>query len=108
MVRLAPALAPRMSAEDTLLVFARPIDGSRMPLAVLRRRAGDLPLSFRLDESMAMDQRHTIASAGRIVITARISRSGSAEPRAGDLEGTSVPVAPGARDVSVEIVRLIE
>ncbi len=107
-VRLASGLVQRMSAEDTLLVFARAVDGPRMPLAVLRRRAGDLPLSFRLDESMAMDQRHTIASASRIVVTARISRSGSAEPRAGDLEGASAPVAAGARDVVVEISRLIE
>lgn len=43
-------LAAQARPDDTLYVFARLAEGSRMPLAVVRARVADLPLSFRLDE----------------------------------------------------------
>ena len=37
-----------------MFVFARAAGGGRMPLAVQSARVADLPLRFRLDDSMAM------------------------------------------------------
>jgi cytochrome c-type biogenesis protein CcmH len=42
-----------------------------------------------------------------VVIEARISKSGDATPRAGDLTGRSVEVKPGARDVRVVIDQVL-
>jgi cytochrome c-type biogenesis protein CcmH len=106
-VRIAPALAERAAPGDTVFVFARPETGSRMPLALTRLRVSDLPAAFRLDESTAMGGGAGTSGAGRVVVVARVSKSGDAAPASGDLEGTSAPVAPGSSDVTVDVSRVI-
>ena len=78
-----------------------------MPLAVQKARVADLPLRFRLDDSMAMAPGMTVSSAKQVVVAARISKSGQATPSAGDLSGESGPVATDARDVAVRIDRVV-
>ena len=102
-VSLDPKLRDRVSADDTLFVFARAVNGPRMPLAVLRTTAGELPRNFTLDDSMAMAPAARLSGAGDVVVEARISKSGSATPSPGDLQGKSAVVKPGAQDVSVVI-----
>ena len=53
--RIAPALMAQVQPTDTVFILARPASGSRMPLAVLRLRAADLPRAFTLDDSNAID-----------------------------------------------------
>src|SRR5438105_14370500 len=102
-VRLAPALRKQVKPDDTVFVFARAADGPAMPLAVLRARAGDLPLQFALNDSMAMAQGMSVSAHARVVVTARVSKSGSAKPAPGDLQGASGPVANDASGVAVTI-----
>jgi cytochrome c-type biogenesis protein CcmH len=102
-VRLAPELASKVSPTDTLFVYARAAEGPAMPLAIVKRRAADLPLTFALDDSMAMSPTMTLSAFPRVVITARISKSGSATPQPGDLQGASAPVANSASGVSITI-----
>jgi len=78
-----------------------------MPLAVLRRTVGDLPIAFALDDSMAMAPAMTVSAHPRIVVTARVSRSGNARPEAGDLQGASKPMANDAKGVVVEINEVV-
>jgi cytochrome c-type biogenesis protein CcmH len=106
-VRIAPALAAKAAAGDTLFVFARAEGGSRMPLAVLRTSAGALPLDFSLDDSMAMSPMAKISSASAVRIEARVSRSGGAAPQSGDLVGTSEAVKPGASGVKIVIDKVL-
>lgn len=106
-VSLDPALRERVGATDTLFIFARAVNGSRMPLAVVRATAGELPRDFRLDDSMAMSPMARLSSATEVIVEARISRSGSANPAPGDLQGTSPPVKPGAHDVTIVIHDLV-
>jgi cytochrome c-type biogenesis protein CcmH len=102
-VRLSPALATQVSPGDTLFVFARAAEGPKMPLAVLKRQVKDLPLAFELNDSMAMTPGRGLSSFPRVVIGARISKSGSPLPKAGDLQGESGVVEPGAKGVLVMI-----
>jgi len=102
-VRLAPGLSKQVKPDDIVFVFARAAEGPPMPLAVLRARAGDLPLQFALNDSMAMAQGLTVSAYPRVVVTARISKTGSAKPSAGDLQGASAPVANDAAGVAVTI-----
>jgi cytochrome c-type biogenesis protein CcmH len=74
-----------------------------MPLAILRRSAHELPIAYTLDDSMAMAPGMGISSQPRVVVTARISRSGNARPQPGDLQGASAPVANDAGGVDVLI-----
>ncbi|WP_054448708.1 tetratricopeptide repeat protein, partial [Achromobacter xylosoxidans] len=88
--RIAPALMAQVQATDTVFILARPASGSRMPLAVLRLRAADLPRAFTLDDSNAMSPQALLSSAGRVRVEIRVSRSGTAMPQPGDLGGTPV------------------
>ncbi len=102
-VTLAKSLAGRAAPDDVLFVFARAVDGSRMPLAILRKRAKDLPLSFTLDDSLAMSPEATLSSVSKVIIGARISKNGNAMAQDGDLQGLGGAVAVGATGVQVEI-----
>lgn len=102
-VALAPVLMKQVGPDDTVFVFARPSQGSRMPLALLRKQVKDLPIVFTLDDSMAMSPASTLSQAGRVVVGARISKSGNAIPEKGDLAGQSVPVVVGTQGLKIEI-----
>ncbi len=102
-VSLAPDLRKQVKADDLVFVFARAAEGPPMPLAVLRAKAGDLPLTFALDDSMAMAQGLQVSAFPKIVITARVSKSGNAKPAPGDLQGASAPVKNDASGVKVLI-----
>ncbi|MFS8976352.1 c-type cytochrome biogenesis protein CcmI [Cupriavidus necator] len=88
---------------DTLFVYALPADGSRMPLAVIRRQARELPLSFTLDDAMAMRPDRKLSGQAQVILEARISASGRAAPQAGDLVGRTGPVAVGTEGVRIAI-----
>jgi cytochrome c-type biogenesis protein CcmH len=106
-VKLAPALAGKAAPDDTVFVYARAAQGSRMPLAILRKQVKDLPLSFTLDDSMAMSPAARLSSAQQVVVSARISKRGEAMPQPGDLQGQSSPVAPGASGLAIEIGQIV-
>jgi cytochrome c-type biogenesis protein CcmH len=91
-VQLAGALAAQAAPGDTVFVFARAADGPRMPLAILKMRVSDLPLNFTLDDSTAMSPQMKLSNFPRVIVGARISRSGDAMPRTGDLVGQVGPV----------------
>src|SRR5437879_4505624 len=99
----AYAKAAASASRDALFIFARAAEGPPMPLAVLRRQVRDLPVAFSLDDSMAMAPGLKLSGFPRVVVGARISRSGSATPQPGDLHGTSAPVANDATGVAVVI-----
>jgi len=102
-VSLSPGLASKVQPDDTVFIFARAAQGSRMPLAILRKQVKDLPYVFRLDDSMAMSPANALSGAEKIVVGARVSKSGNAVPQAGDYAGLSKPVSVGAVDVKLEI-----
>jgi cytochrome c-type biogenesis protein CcmH len=105
-VVLSPELAARVAAGDTLFIFARAEQGPRMPLAIVRRQAGDWPQRFTLDDSMAMAPNLKLSGFPGVVVGARISRSGQAMPQPGDLIGQGVAVAPGATGLRIVIDRV--
>ena len=102
-VKLSPALAGKASPNDTVFVFARPADGSRMPLAILRKQVKDLPLQFTLDDSLSMSPAAKLSAHKTVMVGARISKSGDAMPQPGDFTGLTEPVAVGSSGLQVEI-----
>jgi cytochrome c-type biogenesis protein CcmH len=102
-IRLSQALQKNAAPDDTLFVFARPADGSRMPLAILRKQVRDLPLDFKLDDSLAMPGAKALSSARQVIVGARISKSGNAMAQPGDLFGQSETVEVGATSIQFEI-----
>jgi cytochrome c-type biogenesis protein CcmH len=102
-VSLAPSLAAKAAPDDTVFIFARPAEGPRMPLAVLRKRVRDLPVTFKLDDSMAMTPAAKLSNYRQVVIGARVSKSGNPVAGPGDLEGLAGPVNTGANGIAVTI-----
>ncbi|WP_442769556.1 c-type cytochrome biogenesis protein CcmI [Zoogloea ramigera] len=107
-VDLAPALKAKTAPDDVVFIFARAAEGPRMPLAVVLTRAADLPREFTQDDSMAPGPESKRSSAGSLRIEARVSRSGDATAKPGDLRGESGPVQPGARKLSIVIDKVVE
>ncbi len=107
-VTIAAALAGKASPTDTVFVFARAAEGPRMPLAVLRKQVKDLPFDFRLDDSMAMSPAAKLSGAARVIVGARVSKSGDAIPQDGDLIGQTAPIAPGASGLKIEIADVVK
>ena len=106
-VTLSPTLVDKVSQNDTLFIFARAKTGPKMPLAILRLTAKDLPATFSLDDNMAMTPTMKMSSFPEVVIGARITKSGQAVPASGDLEGFSQPVKIGDKDVAIVIDQII-
>ena len=106
-VTLSPALGSKVRPDDSVFVFARPADGSRMPVAVVRARVGDLPLQFTLDDSRAMAPTAKISALSEVIVNARISRTGNAVPASGDLEGATEKVKVGTQGMALVIDRAI-
>jgi len=110
-VSLDPALAAKVSPGDTVFVVARPAEGGagpRIPLAVARTTVARLPYRFTLDDSMAMAANVKLSDHARVVVVARVSRSGSAAAQKGDIEGVSATVAPGATGLKLVLSRVVE
>ena len=101
-VDLDPALIAKVTPDDTVMVIAR-APGSRMPVAVLRKKALDLPLQFSLDDSLAMGPMTRISTVDKVEIEARISKSGMAQPESGDLISAVQTVTVGAKGVQLHV-----
>ncbi|TMH93294.1 MAG: c-type cytochrome biogenesis protein CcmI, partial [Betaproteobacteria bacterium] len=102
-ISLSSKLKQKTSPDDAVFIFARAAEGPPMPLAVLRKQVRDLPVAFSLDDSMAMAPGLKLSGFSRVLVGARISRSGNATPQPGDLQGISAPVANDATGVAVVI-----
>ncbi len=102
-VKLAPELAATVKPTDIVFIFARAASGPRMPLAILRKQVQELPVTFSLNDSMAMTPEMSLSKFPQVVVGARISKSGGANSQPGDLEGYSSPIANSTAGVSVVI-----
>lgn len=102
-VAIAPEITAGLAPTDTVFVFARAVEGSRMPLALRKMTVAQLPADFTLDDSMAMSANAKLSGVKQVVVGARISKSGGATPRPGDFEGFSPAIAVGSKNVKVVI-----
>jgi cytochrome c-type biogenesis protein CcmH len=104
-VVLDAALKGRAAPDDTLMVIAR-VPGTRMPVAVLRVRAADLPLQFTLDDALSMSPQARISMATEVEVEARISKSGLAQPESGDLISSVQTVKVGAQGLKIRVAKV--
>jgi cytochrome c-type biogenesis protein CcmH len=106
-VNLSDAVKAKVAPTDTVFIFARAAEGSRMPLALTSVKVSELPAKFTLDDTMGMSPDMKLSSVPSLIVGARVSKSGRPMPSSGDLEGLSKPVALGAKDVAVTIDRVL-
>jgi len=106
-VSLADDLLAKAKPDATVFIFARPVEGSRMPVAILRRHVKDLPLDFKLDDSMSMVPDVRLSQSAMVIVTARISQRGDVMPAPGDMQGLSAPVSVGSTGLRLEISEVL-
>lgn len=92
----------KFSESDVVFVYAKAKQGPRMPLAVARLTLGALPASVILDDTMAMVEGMNLSAFDQLVVSARISRSGSAIAQSGDYIG-QLDVADKSADVTLNV-----
>lgn len=107
-VQLHPSLADKVDPVDTVFVFARAADGPAMPVAALRKSVRELPFTFRLDDTFALNPAARLGNLSGIVVGARISKSGDAMPHPGDLQGYSGTVKLGAGNIVITIKDVVQ
>jgi cytochrome c-type biogenesis protein CcmH len=86
-VSIAPQLQKQISGTIPLFILARDPVAGGPPLAVQRRSSGDLPLRVELTERDAMIPARSIATVSKVLVVARLSRSGAPQQQSGDLYG---------------------
>ncbi|MES9855814.1 MAG: c-type cytochrome biogenesis protein CcmI [Sedimenticola sp.] len=91
-ISLAPELQQQVKGDEHLFVYARPLEGPRMPLAAVRIKVSDLPGSVVLSDAQAMTPQAKLSSFEYVLVGARVSRSGNAISATGDLKGEVMPV----------------
>jgi cytochrome c-type biogenesis protein CcmH len=107
-VSVADAVKGGIAPGAVLFVYARPADGSRMPLAILRQPAGAFPVGFKLDDTLAMAPQARLSLHREVTLVARISKSGDATPQPGDITGSLGPVKVGARDLKLVLNEVVK
>jgi cytochrome c-type biogenesis protein CcmH len=102
-VSVDKALAARVVPGATLFIYAKAADSPGPPLAVFRTSPTSWPVSFRLDDSLAMMPARKLSDFTRVIVEARLSRSGQALPVPGDLYVES-PVLQPAEGKRLDLV----
>ena len=89
-VRLDDDLSDSVAPTDTVFVVAKAAGGPAMPLAVVRKSVKDLPFEFVLNDSNAMVPQFALSAFEDVVVSARISKTGSATRSTSDYESETV------------------
>jgi cytochrome c-type biogenesis protein CcmH len=109
-VSIAPQILTQLKTALPLFILARDPAGGP-PLAVQRHSSAAAPLTVELSERDAMVPTRTIASAPRIEVVARISKSGAPQAQSGDFFGQAEYDFAAARDgaaiVNIVIDRIV-
>ena len=87
-VSLSPSVQEELMSSDDKIVFVYAIaaNGPRMPLAAVKIKASDLPISIVLDDTQAMTPQMRLSSVDKVHIYAVVSMQGSVGIKPGDFK----------------------
>jgi hypothetical protein len=101
---LDPKFEGRVASDDTVFVTVRtPDDPNGLPLAQIRVEVSNLPFDFNVGTREMIGSPDRFMHADKVVVSARISKSGRGRVETGDLVGQSAVVQPWANDVRFAI-----
>jgi len=86
-VDVSDDIRSKFAEGDTVFIYAKAKQGPRMPLAAQRVSVSQLPAEVVLDDSMAMVDGMNLSSFDQLVVSARVSKSGTAIAQSGDYIG---------------------
>ncbi len=107
-IELDPKFEGLVASDDTVFVIVRlPGDTTGLPLAQIRVEVSNLPFDFDIGSKELIGSPDRFMHADRVVVSARISKSGSGRVKPGDLVGQSAVVAPWSNDVRFRIDQVV-
>jgi cytochrome c-type biogenesis protein CcmH len=98
----------RLAPDAVVFVIARRPGGPPMPVAVEKFAAATLPQVITLDDADSPMPTLKLSQLPTVEITARVSASGDAMPRAGDFEAVPVTLHKGQTAAAVLVDRVVE
>ncbi len=108
-VDVSAEVREKFRGSDDVFVYAKAMQGPRMPLAVKRMKLAQFPATVELDDSMAMVQGMTISAFGQVMVSARVTKSGSAIAQEGDYIGqVAVSDVYSEKTIKLKIDKLVE
>lgn len=107
-VNIAENVKSEVPKEADLFVMAKAETGPPMPLAVKRITVSEWPVTVELNDSMAMMPQLKLSTFQRVIITARISKSGVGNAKAGDIQGVSKPLSVDTKELSLAINEVVQ
>lgn len=109
-VSLAQSLQEQLqNGEDKVVfIYAIAANGPRMPLAAVKLKTSDLPISIVLDDSQAMTPQMRLSSVNKVNIYAVVSMQGSVGIKPGDFKAEVLNVdtmkkSPIAMEISIQV-----
>ena len=107
-IELDPKFEGRVASDDTVFVTVRtPGDPNGLPLAQIRVEVSNLPFDFNVGTREMIGSPDRFMHADKVIVSARISKSGGGLAKPGDLVGQSAPVQPWANDVRFKIDHVV-
>jgi len=107
-IELDPKLAGQVASDDTVFIVVRtPDDPSGLPLAQIRVEVSNLPFDFDIGTREMIGSPDRFMRADKVIVSARISKSGSGRVKPGDLTGQSAAVAPWSNNVRFAIDQVV-
>jgi hypothetical protein len=107
-IELDPKLADQVASDDTVFVVVRsPDDPTGLPLAQIRVEVSNLPFDFDIGTKEMIGSPDRFMRADKVIVSARISKSGSGRIKPGDLTGQSAVVAPWSNNVRFSIDKVV-
>jgi hypothetical protein len=101
---LDPKFEGQVASDDTVFVVVRtPDDPDGLPLAQIRVEVSNLPFDFNVGTREMIGSPDRFMHADKVIVSARISRSGSGRVKPGDLVGQSAVVQPWDNNVRFKI-----
>ena len=97
-IELASDMKSKVKQGDTVMVIARQV-GERMPVAVLKIPVAQFPMSFVLNDALAMNPNAPLSKLTEVSIEVRISKTGMAKPETGDLISVAKTIKVGTENV---------
>jgi cytochrome c-type biogenesis protein CcmH len=91
-VEVDPGLMAKVTPGMTLFVYAKTEQAGGPPVAVFRQAVDRWPVRFVLDDTLAMMPARQLSNFDRVVVEARLSKTGQAIAASGDLQGKGVTV----------------
>jgi cytochrome c-type biogenesis protein CcmH len=87
MIDVSDEVRQKFSGSDAVFVYAKAAQGPKVPLAAQRMTLAELPATVVLNDNMAMVEGMNLSAFPSVVVSARVTKSGSAIAQSGDYIG---------------------